>query len=143
MRLALPHHGSNGRALPVKSSSFLRAFLLLLCLKMGLAVDMRADQGLATRPLELAYTVHVERPTTHMVGIDIVARQVADADLKFVIPAWAPGRYAIYDFAKNVQEFSAETVDHHALPWTKLDKESWRVDAASAQGKNWVRAITI
>jgi predicted metalloprotease with PDZ domain len=69
-----------------------------------------------------------------MVGIDIVARQVETADLKFVIPAWGPGRYAIYDFAKNVQEFSAEGADSHPLPWIKLDKQTWRVDAGQAGG---------
>ena len=91
-------------------------------------------KGSPPRPLELAYTVRVDRPTTHLVDIDIVARQVETANLKFVMPAWAPGRYAIYDFAKNVQEFSAEGADDHPLPWIKLDKQTWRVDAGQAGG---------
>jgi len=69
-----------------------------------------------------------------MVGIDIVAHQVESTELKFVIPAWAPGRYAIYDFAKNVQEFSAKDEENHPLPWIKLDKQTWRVDAREARG---------
>jgi predicted metalloprotease with PDZ domain len=69
-----------------------------------------------------------------MVAIDIVARQVESPELKFIIPAWAPGRYAIYDFAKNVQEFSARGADDHSLPWIKLDKQTWRVDTTQAGG---------
>jgi predicted metalloprotease with PDZ domain len=69
-----------------------------------------------------------------MVGIDIVAHQVQSAALKFVMPAWAPGRYAIYDFAKNVQEFSAQSAVGNPLPWVKLDKQTWRVDASQASG---------
>ena len=107
---------------------------LFLCLASGNPVNLRAAEVLAPRPLELLYTVQVEHPTTHMVGIDIVAHQVESTELKFVIPAWAPGRYAIYDFAKNVQEFSAWDADHHPLPWIKLDKQTWRVDAREAHG---------
>jgi predicted metalloprotease with PDZ domain len=76
----------------------------------------------------------VDRPTTHLVDIDIVARQVETANLKFIMPAWGPGRYAIYDFAKNVQEFTVEGAENHPLSWIKLDKQTWRVDASQAGG---------
>jgi predicted metalloprotease with PDZ domain len=51
-----------------------------------------------------------------------------------VIPAWAPGRYAIYDFAKNVQEFAASGAAGQPLAWEKMDKQTWRVDARQAAG---------
>jgi predicted metalloprotease with PDZ domain len=95
---------------------------------------LRAAQANAPQPLDLAYSVRVDRPTTHLADIEIVARKVDTPDLKFVMPAWAPGRYAIYDFAKNVQEFSAEGADDHPLPWIKLDKQTWRVDAVHSGG---------
>jgi len=139
MRLIFPHYASNGRREPRWSSatvqpSYIHGFLLLLCLMMGCTGGLRAAQGLTPRLLELVYTVRVERPTTHLVGIDIVAQQVETANLKFVMPAWGPGRYAIYDFAKNVQEFSAAGAGDHPLPWIKLDKQTWRVDAGQAGG---------
>jgi len=96
---------------------------------MGCAGGVWGAEGLTSLPLDLAYTVRVDRPTTHLVDIDIVANRVEAPSLKFVMPAWGPGRYAIYDFAKNVQEFSAEEADHRPLPWSKLDKQTWRVDA--------------
>jgi predicted metalloprotease with PDZ domain len=69
-----------------------------------------------------------------LVDIEIVARQVETANLDFVMPVWGPGRYAIYDFAKNVQEFSAKGADNHPLPWIKLDKQTWRVEAGQSGG---------
>ena len=123
-----------GWTVPPKRFRYFQAFLLLLCLTLARTGNLRAGQGLTPRPLELKYTVRVDRPTTHLVDVDIVARQVETNELKFVIPAWAPGRYAIYDFAKNVQEFSAESADGRPLPWIKLDKQTWRVDAGEARG---------
>jgi predicted metalloprotease with PDZ domain len=55
------------------------------------------------------------------------------------MPAWSPGRYAIYDFAKNVQEFEAIGAQGRALPWTNLDKQTWRVDDRRAGGTVKVR----
>lgn len=113
--------------------------LLLLCLTLGRTAAFEAAQAVTSRPLDLAYTVRVDRPTTHLVDIEIIARRVETTNLLFVMPAWGPGRYAIYDFAKNVQEFSAAGADDHPLPWFKLDKQTWRVDAALAGGTVHVR----
>ena len=135
-----PHDASEGRAKHravafVKRQSLLHGLLLLLIVfvpqQMGC---LRAADAPASLPLDLSYTVHVERPTSHMLGVDIVAREVRTPELKFAIPAWAPGRYAIYDFAKNVQEFSAHGADGRSLPWIKLDKQTWRVDSSPSAG---------
>ena len=139
MTSLLPHITSNGQREPrwsfaTEHASCLRGFLLLLCLMLGRSIGLRATQGSTAQPLELAYIVRVDRPTTHLVDIEIVVRRVETPSLQFVMPAWGPGRYAIYDFAKNVQEFSAEGADDHPLPWIKLDKQTWQVDASQAGG---------
>ena len=33
--------------------------------------------------------------------------ELKDKPLQFQMPKWSPGRYAVFDFAKNVQEFRA------------------------------------
>jgi len=43
-------------------------------------------------------------------------------------PAWSPGRYFIYDFARNVQEFGAVDERGRALSTAKVAKGRWRVD---------------
>ena len=139
MRSLSPPHASKGqrgpcRSLAMEPRSRLRGLLLLFFLTLGCTSGLRAAQDSTPRPLELGYTVRVDRPTTHLVDIEIVAHRVEAPALNFVMPAWGPGRYAIYDFAKNVQEFSAEGAGHHPLPWIKLDKQTWRVDAGHAGG---------
>jgi len=139
MRLSPPGRGSLRPSEPRRSSatqhpSRINVLLLFLCAALGHAHGFGAAQESVPRPLELAYTVHVDRPTTHRVAIDIVARQIATDHLEFILPAWGPGRYAIYDFAKNVQEFSAQGADDHPVPWVKTDKQTWRVEAKQAGG---------
>lgn len=71
--------------------------------------------------------------------VEITARKTIGDSLDFVMPAWSPGRYAIYDFAKNVEEFEAQSGQGQALPWMNLDKQTWRVDLGKAGGVVRVR----
>lgn len=84
--------------------------------------------------LQLAYRLRLTRPSTHLVDVEIEAGKVTEPSIDFVLPAWAPGRYAIYDFAKSVQEFAASGAQGQPLAWEKLDKQTWRVDARQAGG---------
>ncbi len=87
---------------------FLRAsvpILLIAFLLAGLAGPMRAAQEPAPSALQLEYRLILTHPNLHLVGVEISAGKVSGEFIDFVMPAWAPGRYAIYDFAKNVQEF--------------------------------------
>lgn len=95
--------------------------------------------GQPRAPLELAYHLRLARPTTHLVEVRIDARDVTAPALDFVLPAWSPGRYAIYNFAKNVQEFQAWDGHGRALDWTQPDKQTWRVDTHNAGGSVRVR----
>ncbi len=89
---------------------------------------LRAVREPPQQPLELQYHLRLLRPTTHLLEIEIDAAKIQEASLDFVMPAWSPGRYAIYDFAKNVQEFDATGAQGQALVWTKLDKQTWHVE---------------
>jgi predicted metalloprotease with PDZ domain len=85
--------------------------------------------------LDLRYYVRLPRPTTHILDVEIDVTKVQEPALDFVMPAWAPGRYAIYDFAKNVQEFEATGQQNQALPWTQVDKQTWHVTTGDAGGR--------
>lgn len=106
-------------------------FLLTLTSVRGQAP---AGETQSPSQLELAYHLRLARPTAHLVDVEIAAEQVAEPTLDFVMPAWAPGRYAIYDFAKNVQEFTALGAQDQRLSWVKIDKQTWRVEARQAGG---------
>jgi len=109
----------------------LQAILILLAF---CSQSLSVAKAAVPAPLDLHYHLRLARPSTHMMEVEIEVGQVAEPTLDFVMPAWSPGRYAIYDFAKNVQEFSAVNSQGQPLPWTKLDKQTWRVDARDAGG---------
>jgi predicted metalloprotease with PDZ domain len=95
--------------------------------------------GTGAAPLEFQYQLRLLRPTTHLLEVEITASGVTEPTLDFALPAWAPGRYAIYDFAKNVQEFEATDGQDRKLSWSKLDKQTWHVEAQEAGGTVKVR----
>jgi predicted metalloprotease with PDZ domain len=105
----------------------------------GLAGPMRAAEEPAASALQLEYRLILSHPNLHLVSVEISAGKVSGEFIDFVMPAWAPGRYAIYDFAKNVQEFEAEGASGQPLPWSSLDKQTWRVDIRQAGGSAKVR----
>jgi predicted metalloprotease with PDZ domain len=108
--------------------------LLIIFLLATLGGPLRAAEEPASSALELEYHLILAHPNLHLVTVEISARKVSGDSLEFVMPAWSPGRYAVYDFAKNVQEFEAVGAQGQSLAWTNLDKQTWRVDLRQAGG---------
>jgi predicted metalloprotease with PDZ domain len=106
---------------------------------VAVAASAETPQSASQRALQLRYHLILSRPSSHLVEIEITAGNVTDPQIVFVMPAWSPGRYAIYDFAKNVQEFDARDAGGRPLTWEKTDKQTWRVDARDAGGQVRVR----
>src|SRR5687768_18418503 len=58
----------------------------------------------------ITYRLSMSRPVSHLfeVAIEVeLPEQLKDKPVEFQMPKWSPGRYAVFDFAKNVQEFRA------------------------------------
>lgn len=68
----------------------------------------------------IQYTLSFSAPSTHLFHVEIQVK-TDESYTDFIMPAWAPGSYRIRDFAKNVQEFTA----NHTFK--KIDKSRWRV----------------
>ncbi len=113
--------------------------LALLAAALCTAGHARAQQPPAAAPLQLHYALHLGRPSAHLLDVEISVGGITQPGLDLVMPAWAPGRYAVYDFAKNVQEFSAHGAQGEDLAWEKIDKQTWRVDSSKAGGTLKVR----
>jgi predicted metalloprotease with PDZ domain len=79
------------------------------------------------------------QPATHLFDIQIDLQVPAGAvpqSVDLQMPMWQPGRYAVADFAKNVQEFSAAS-GTQTLAFEKTDVQTWRI---STQGN---RSLTV
>lgn len=92
-----------------------------------------------SQPLKsIAYQLAMPRPVSHLFAVSIeVELPPGDVrrSLDFQMPKWSPGRYAVFDFAKNVQEFEAlggicprgAQCKMPSFPVTRLDDQTWRV----------------
>ena len=90
------------------------------------------------QPLKIDYRLAMSQPSSHLFEVTIEVRLPDTAkpeSLDFQMAKWSPGRYAVFDFAKNVQEFRAllgvcpETADCTLpdAPITRVDDQTWRV----------------
>jgi len=79
------------------------------------------------------YTLTLEHPERHLIGVAIDAATGGADALEFAMPAWSPGRYYIYDFARNVQNVAAHSERGRQLNVVKSDTGRWRVECGGAE----------
>lgn len=82
--------------------------------------------------LSLGYEIRIPRPEAHLVEVRLTVEGWIGGPLLLSMPAWAPGSYLIRDFARHVQDFEARSAGK-TLPWTRLDKHTWSVEAGFAR----------
>ena len=83
------------------------ASLFLLLLTISIAVVGQ------DKPLKIHYRLAMPHPSSHLFEVSIEVERPPDSyidSLDFQMSKWSPGRYAVFDFAKNVQEVSARNV---------------------------------
>lgn len=78
------------------------------------------------------YELGFERPNTHLMDVTIHATELKGSTVEFAMPDWAPGSYAIENYAENIQRFRASTADGKELQWRKTDSQTWRVALGGA-----------
>ena len=80
----------------------------------------------------LRYDVRVAAPERHTVDIEL--RFSPDADtVDITLPAWCPGSYLIRDYARFVRDLEVHAGDDTPREVTKIDKQTWRIEAAGAK----------
>lgn len=117
-----------------------RRSVLLLALVPAFCVLALASPD-ETPLAAINYRLSMTRPASHLfeVKIEVEVANAATTDhLDFQMPRWSPGRYSVFNFAVNVQEFKALTRPSDcpadsicietALPVSRLDDQTWRVE---------------
>jgi predicted metalloprotease with PDZ domain len=112
----------------------LSAATLLIQLLFSIAASAQQDVPLAS----INYRLAMSRPASHLFEVS-VETELAEGQtlqhLDFQMPRWSPGRYAVFNFAKNVQEVQALSgicppgaqCQRTMLPVTRLDDQTWRI----------------
>lgn len=111
--------------------------LLAFAIFLALPVLAVAQNG----SLSIRYHLAMSQPSSHLFEVSIEVEKppyyVIDS-LDFQMPKWSPGRYAVFDFAKNVQEVRVRAecgpgcdAKLAAPPLTRLDDQTWHIDIKS------------
>lgn len=112
---------------------------LFLCLSAPIIISLAVSVAVQAQPLRsITYRLSMSRPVSHLFEVSIEVElpdQLKDKPVEFQMPKWSPGRYAVFDFAKNVQEFRAAAgicpprsfCDLGARPVTRVNDQTWSV----------------
>jgi predicted metalloprotease with PDZ domain len=78
----------------------------------------------------ISYRLSMSRPVSHLFEVAMIVDlpdQLKDKPLQLQMAKWSPGRYAVFDFAKNVQEVRAVAGNNSTRRVTRVDDQTWSV----------------
>ena len=82
----------------------------------------------------IAYRLSMSRPVSHLFEVSILIElpdELKDKPLQLQMAKWSPGRYGVFDFAKNVQEVRA-AAEGAARPVSRINDQTWSVSPLGA-----------
>ena len=107
----------------------LRQSIYALALLLLILPTSNFSQVRPAQPVDIAFTIGMSRPHTHLFEVDIRIKRNgnAPAEESLVMPVWTPGSYLIREFERNVQDFAAKDAAGQPLKWEKTNKNTWRI----------------
>ena len=87
------------------------------------------------------YQVAMPQPESHLFEVTLHLKSYLLPVLDLKLPVWTPGSYLVREYAKHLQDFSAQAGEE-SLPWRKLGKNHWQI-ATSVLGKQSGSTITV
>jgi predicted metalloprotease with PDZ domain len=110
----------------------IRLLLLSTSLLLTTGAAVKAQDG----GTNISFTVSMTKPHTHLLEVEMRITEsgaTAISEDVLVMPVWTPGSYLIREFERHVQNFSAINASGQALPWEKINKNSWRIKTNNAR----------
>src|SRR6185369_16310011 len=82
----------------------------------------------------ITYRLSMSRPMSHLFEVSILIElpdELKDKPVQLQMARWSPGRYGVFDFAKNVQEVRAVS-EGATRPVTRVNDQTWSVTPLGA-----------
>ena len=116
-----------------------RRLAFCLCITVTVIVFCTSVVAQPTPLRSITYRLSMSRPVSHLFEVVIeieLPDELKDKPVELQMPKWSPGRYAVFDFAKNVQEFRAMAgicppraqCKMSPRPVKRIDDQTWQVD---------------
>jgi predicted metalloprotease with PDZ domain len=109
----------------MRHASRCRAILLLVMVAL-------ARQAAAQKLEPIAYVIRIPEPATHEIAVQATVPASGSASLDLMMPTWSPGYYRVENYAANVRDVTAETIDGQPLVIEKTNANHWRVGTRGA-----------
>ena len=77
--------------------------------------------------------ISYQQPNLHWLTLRLTVDQIEDEPTYLQLPAWRPGRYELGNFAKNIRKFAVYDPQGNPLPFRKVAKDRWEVEAPDAE----------
>ena len=114
-----------------------RRLVIACALVVACVAPAAAQQQAGPNAYRITYDVGLTRRVAHLFDVEIkIERPAGGGEIEFQMPRWSPGRYSIYDFAKNVQDVRAtgrcgpaERCASREYPVRRVDAHTWGVAA--------------
>ena len=90
------------------------------------ATAVRPSSIPITAPM-IYYQVAMPQPESHLFEVTLHLKGYSLPVLDLKLPVWTPGSYLVREYAKHLQDFSAQA-EEKSLPWRKLSKNHWRIE---------------
>lgn len=91
-----------------------------------------AQLTLETEAPPLRYTVAMPQPETHLFEVSLVIQSGSSQPLDLKFPVWTPGSYLVREYVRHLQGFTAENAQQEPLPWRKISKNHWQIQAPAS-----------
>ena len=88
------------------------------------------------------YQVAIPQPESHLFEVVLHLQDWKLAVLDLKLPVWTPGSYLVREYAKHLQNFSANAGEQ-SLPWRKLSKNHWQVETSAIAQTSSDSTITV
>jgi len=122
---------------PRAASARLPVLLIFALILAALAFSRARAQDAGAPAYKIAYRILMNERESHLFDVEVKVSGLNGAGhVDFQMPRWSPGRYAVFDFAKNVQEARAsgpcaegERCGTKGYRVERIDTQTWRVTA--------------
>src|SRR6185295_4927885 len=112
----------------------MKRLIALISFLLAIAATCFAQAARPASPVDIAFTIAMSRPHTHLFEVDVRIKHSASAPAQesLIMPVWTPGSYLVREFERNVQDFSAKDAAGQSLKWEKVNKDTWRIETNGA-----------
>lgn len=99
---------------------------------MTQATTIQLNDASSTVPT-IHYQVAMPVPASHFFEVTLSVQNWEKSVLDLKMPVWTPGSYLVREYARHLQDLSANTGDQRqSLPIRKLSKNHWQVNTANS-----------